>query len=78
MTEAPGPGTRTGSSDAQVPDPGPPPERLPRVAIATTVALLLLWAVAVIGAPWIAPRVADIANQIDLHYGIGAPAPGDD
>ena len=77
MTEATGTEPRTRPSDLQ-PDPGPPPERFPRVAVAATVALLLLWAVAVIGAPWIAPGVADIANQIDLHYGVSAPAPGDD
>ena len=61
-------------------EPGPPPERLPRWSIGLTLVLGSLWLVVVIGAPWLAGPVAEIANDIDLHYGLWSKArpPADD
>ena len=51
------------------------PERLPRWSLALTAVLGILWLGVVLGAEWLAPRVAEIVNEIDLRYGLTSPPP---
>lgn len=61
-------------------EPGPAPERLPRWSIGVSAVLGALWLLVVFGAPWLAEPVSEIANDIDLRYGLWSKArpPADD
>lgn len=54
--------------------PGPPPERFPRGSVALTVGLGALWLFVVIGAPWIAAPIKELANDVDLALGLWSKA----
>jgi hypothetical protein len=43
------------------------PEVLPTRALAVSAAILLLWATATFGAPWIAPALAELLTRIELR-----------
>ena len=51
----------------------PAPERTPRWSLGLTAVLVGLWLVVVLGADWLAPRIAGIVNDLDLRYGLTAP-----
>ena len=55
-------------------EPGSPPERLPRWSLSLTLALGSLWLFVVVGAPWIAAPVKEIANDLDLALGLWSKA----
>ena len=66
------------------PEAGPPPERFPRWSVGLTVFLGGLWIFVVIGAPWIAGPVREVANDLDMALGLWSKArpdvdaPGED
>ncbi len=62
------------SANSNHAEPGPPPERVPRVSLALTAGLAALWCFVVLTAPWIAPPVKRLANDLDLALGLWSKA----